>query len=77
MLFFLNFQLIKDSLSQLYHSITVSIKIVSRTTVLNTDNNNKCFLTENRHIQMVSEGLCDTEGWWKFSFAITGINDML
>ncbi len=27
-----------------------------------------------QHIRMISEGSCDTEGCWKFSFAITGIN---
>ncbi len=31
--------------------------------------------------RMISEGSCDTEDWsngcWKFSFTITGINDIL
>ncbi len=35
----------------------------------------------NQDIRMLSEGSCDTEdcsnGCWKFSFAITGINDIL
>ncbi len=35
----------------------------------------------NQHIRMISEGSCDTEDWsngcWKFSFAITGINYIL
>jgi len=35
----------------------------------------------NQHITMICEGSCDTEDWrneyWKFSFAITGINYVL
>ncbi len=34
-----------------------------------------------QHIRMISEGLCDIDDWsngcWKFSFAITGINSIL
>ncbi len=38
----------------------VSTKILSSTTVFNTDNNNVCWAT-NQHIRMISEGSCDTE----------------
>ncbi len=35
----------------------------------------------NQHIRMIHEWSCDTEDWsngcWKFSFAITGINYIL
>ncbi len=40
--------------------------------------NKKCFFNRNQYIRMISEGPCYTEDWsndfWKFSFAITGIN---
>ncbi len=34
-------------------------------TVLNIDddNNQKCFLSSNQYIRMISEGSCDTEDW--------------
>ncbi len=42
----------------------------------NIDKSKKC----NQHIRMISEGSCDTEAWrngcWKYSFAITGINNI-
>ncbi len=35
----------------------------------------------NQHIRMISEGSCDTEDWsngyWKFSLSISGINYIL
>ncbi len=40
--------------------ITVSTKILSNTTVLNIDNNKKCF---QKHIRMIYEGSWDTEDW--------------
>ncbi len=49
----------------------VSTKIWSSTTVFNTDNNQKCFLS------MISEGSCDTEDWSndaENSALITGIH---
>ncbi len=46
--------------------------------LLNIDNNKKYFWATNQHIQMISEGSRGTEDWsngcWKVSFAITGIN---
>ncbi len=32
-------------------------------TIFNIDNNQKCFLSSNQHIRMISEGSCDTEDW--------------
>jgi len=40
-------------------SITGSKKILSNTTVFNTDND----WVSNQYIRMISEGSCDTEDW--------------
>jgi len=46
-------------------SITVYTEILSSTTVFNTDDNNKCFLSTklSYDYDMISEGSCDTEDW--------------
>ncbi len=50
-------------------------KIWSSTTIFGFDNNKKA---ANHHIRLISKGSYDTKdwsnGWWKSSFAITGIN---
>ncbi len=44
-------------------------------------NNKKCSWAQYQHIRLISEGSQDTENWsddcWKFSFAITEINNIL
>ncbi len=54
-------------------------KNIKQHNIFNIDN--KDSWAENQHIRMISEGSCDTEDWsngcWKFSFTITGINYIL
>ncbi len=61
---------------------TFVTKILSSTTVFNFINGKKKNdWVPNQHIRKIFEGSCDSSdtedwsnGWWKFSFAITGIN---
>ncbi len=50
------------------------MKMLSSITIFNIDNKKNVFSATNKHIRLISEGSCDTEDCWKFSFAITGIN---
>ncbi len=58
--------------------IMVSTKTLSSTTFFNINSIKKYYWVPNHHMRIISEGSCDTKDWnnsyWKFSFAITGIN---
>ncbi len=74
------FRLFLDCLTPKSWRINITKNIKYSTAIYNTNNNNKCFLSTNQYVRMISEGSCDTEDrvmMLEIQLCITEINYIL